>query len=186
MSKNKKVLVRVLVILSFAVVGAVVAYKLIENNVAKREDFEFGIESVSSSPVDTQIITWEEITKDGVNEELLLKNVDEEVLTEIATELQTLVEEAKAEERANPEIVITEGWTRVWEYERYKKVLNIGSPAMKPLYLIIYKSPNAGEYEYLCAKILYELSGSDFDWTNAKEFLEKFNQKIIEARNLHE
>lgn len=182
MSKNKKILAGVVIILLLAVVGAVAAYKLVENSVSKREDFEFDIESVSSALVDTQSITWEEITTDGVNEELLLKNVDEAVLTEIATELQTLVEEAKAEERANPEIVITEGWTRVWEYERYKKVLNIGSPAMKLLYLIIYKSPNAGEYEYLCAKILYELSGSDFEWINANDFLEKFNQKIIEER----
>ena len=127
-------------------------------------------------------VTWEEITEDGVNEELLLKNIDEELLTVIATELQTLVNEAKEEERKNPEIVITEGWARVWEYERYKKVLNMGSPAMKPLYLIIYKSPNAGEYEYLCARILYELSGFDFYWTNSKNFLESFNQKIIESR----
>lgn len=127
-------------------------------------------------------ITWEEITEDGVNEELLLKNIDEELLTEIATELQTLVNEAKEEEIENPEIVITEGWARVWEYERYKKVLNMGTPAMKPLYLIIYKSPNAGEYEYLCARILYELSGFDFYWTNSKDFLESFNQKILESR----
>ncbi len=172
------------------VIGIVVVYK-IENNVANREDFKFNVENISPNPVDTvnqeqdldhQIVTWEEITADGVNEELLLKNVDEELLTEIATELQTLIEEAGEEERKNPEIVITEGWARVWEYERYKKVLNIGSPAMKPLYLILYKSPNAGEYEYLCARILYELSGFDFEWTNSRDFLEGFNQKIIESR----
>lgn len=182
MSKNKKVLAGIVVILLIAVIGVAAAYKLIENNVTKSEDFGTDIENISSDPVDTQSTTWEEITADGVNEELLLENVDEELLVGIATELQTLVDEAKEEERANPEIVITEGWARVWEYERYKKVLNIGSPAMKPLYLIIYKSPNAGEYEYLCARILYELSGSDFEWTNAKEFLEKFNQKIVEER----
>lgn len=127
-------------------------------------------------------VTWEEITAGGVNEELLLKNIDEKLLTEIATELQTLMDEAKEEERENPEIVITEGWARIFEYERYKKVLNMGSPAMKPLYLIIYKSPYAAEYEYLCARILYELSGFDFYWTNSKDFLESFNQKIIESR----
>ena len=90
------------------------------------------------------------------------------------------MDEEKEAERKNPEIVITEGWTRVFDNERYKKVLNMGSPAMKPLYLILYKSPYAGEYEYLCANILYELSGFDFEWTNAKEFLEKFNDKILE------
>lgn len=127
-------------------------------------------------------VTWEEITENGVNEELLFKNVDEELLTQIATELQTLVNEEAEEERKNPEIVITEGWTRVFKSERYKKVLNMGKPAMKPLYLIIYKSPYAGEYEYLCARILYELSGFEFEWANSREFLEKFNDKILENK----
>ncbi len=191
MSKNKRIIVRVRIVLLIIVIGIVVAYKLMENNVTNREYSKYNVENISPNPVDTvnqeqaldpQIVTWEEITADGVNEELLLKNVDEELLTEIAAELQTLIEEAKEEERKNPEIVITEGWARVWEYERYKKVLHIGSPAMKPLYLILYKSPNAGEYEYLCARILYELSGFDFEWTNSRDFLEGFNQKIIESR----
>lgn len=125
---------------------------------------------------------WDEITTDGVNEELLLENIDTELLVQIATELQALVDEEMEEERENPEIVITEGWARVFETERYKKVLNIGSPAMKPLYLILYKSPNAGMYEYLCARILYELSGSDFYWTNSRDFMVGFNEKIIENR----
>lgn len=128
-----------------------------------------------------QQITWPEITTDGVNEELLLQNIDQDLLEQIAYELQTLVAEAAEEERQDPEIVIREGWTRVWQYERYQKVLNIGTPAMKPLYLIIYKSSYAGEYEYLCANILYELSDFDFEWTNSKEFLEKFNQVILEG-----
>lgn len=84
-------------------------------------------------------ITWEEITADGVNEELLLQNTDVDILEEVAKELQLLVDEAVKEERDNPEILFTEGWARVFEYERYKKVINIGKPAMKPLYLIIYK-----------------------------------------------
>ena len=127
-------------------------------------------------------ITWEEITLDGVNEELLLKNVDEEVLTQIATELQTLVKEEQEEEKENPEIVITEGFVRVFKSERYKKVLNMGESAMKPLYLILYKSQNAGLYEYICANALYELSEYDFEWANSKEFMENFNKKIIENR----
>ena len=63
-------------------------------------------------------------------------------------------------------------------------MLEIGNPAMKPLYWIIYKSPNAGMYEYICAMALYELSGYDFlnedgslSWTNSKEFVERFNEK---------
>mgnify|MGYP006948544004 CR=1 FL=1 len=43
--------------------------------------------------------------------------------------------------------------------DRYKKVLGMGEAAMKPLYWIIYKSPEAGLYEYICARALAELSG---------------------------
>lgn len=127
-------------------------------------------------------ITWEEITEDGVDEELLLRNLDTEVLTQVATELQTLVDEAIAEERENPMILIAEGWARVLEYDRFKKVLEIGAPAMKPLYFILYKSPNRGEYEYLCSYALYKLSDFDFEWSTTDEFMEKFNEQILEER----
>ncbi len=129
-------------------------------------------------------ITWEEITEDGVNEELLFNNVDKEVLFKVSTELQTLVDEAEKEERENPEILITKGWARVLEYDRFKEVLDIGTQAMKPLYLIIYKSPNRGEYEYLCAYALYKISGYDFFWATTDEFIEKFNKQILEEREL--
>lgn len=148
------------------------------NNVNKKSN-----DNMNTNLTDEQEkIEWNEISKNGVDEELLLKNLDTNILETIATELQALVDEEAEEERKNPEIVITEGWVRVFDSERYKKVLNIGSPAMKPLYLIIYKSPNAGMYEYICAKALYELSGYDFEWTNSKEFLEKFNEQIIQDR----
>lgn len=135
--------------------------------------------STTSQEDEVKNITWEEITSNGVNEELLLKNVDKELLTQIATELQNLVEEEIEKEREKPEIVITEGFPRVFKSERYKKVLDMGNSAMKPLYLILYKSPNAGMYEYICAIALYELSEYDFEWSNAKEFLEKFNEKKL-------
>ena len=119
------------------------------------------------------------ITANGVNEELLIKNVDKDILAEVSTELQILVDEAYEEERENPEILITEGWARVFNYERFKKVIDIGKPAMKPLYLIIYKSPNRGEYEYLCAYALYKISGYDFEWATTDEFMMKFNEYVV-------
>lgn len=129
--------------------------------------------------VEDKGITWEEITANGVNEELLIKNVDKDILTEVSTELQALVAEAYEEERENPEILITEGWARVFNYDRFKKVIDIGKPAMKPLYLIIYKSPNRGEYEYLCAYALYKISGYDFEWATTDEFMMKFNEYVV-------
>jgi hypothetical protein len=71
MSKNKKIIVGVIILLLIIVIGIVVAYKLIENSVTNREDFKFNVENISSNPVDTvnqeqntdnQIITWDEIT----------------------------------------------------------------------------------------------------------------------------
>ena len=127
-------------------------------------------------------IKWEEITEDGINEELLLQNIDVDILNQIGSELQTLVNEAYAEERANPEIIVTEGWARILEYDRFKRVVNIGVPAMKPLYLIIYKSSNRGVYEYLCAYALYQISGYEFFWSTTDEFMEKFNEQILKEK----
>lgn len=143
----------------------------------------------SQETIETDFLSWLEITEDGVNEELFWENLDKEVLEAVATELQALVEEEVEAEQANPEILITEGWTRVFDSQQYNKVLNMGESAMKPLYWIIYKSPNAGMYEYICATALYELSGCDFTnedgsltWTNSKEFLDRFNEKILSDR----
>ena len=127
-------------------------------------------------------ISWEEITEDGINEELLLQNIDVDILNQIGSELQTLVNEAYAEERANPEIIVTEGWARILAYDRFKRVVDIGVPAMKPLYLIIYKSSNRGVYEYLCAYALYQISGYDFFWSTTDEFMEKFNEQILKEK----
>ena len=132
---------------------------------------------------------WNEISESGVNEDLLLENMDINLLQEIARNLQGAIKEETNEERENPEIVITEGWTRVFNKEGYKNVINIGKPAMKPLYYILYKSHNNGLYEYLCATALQEISGigyqkgdSTYDWNNAKEYLEIFTEEIIKNK----
>ena len=136
-----------------------------------------------------EALDWPEIKKDGVDEELLWKNLDAGVLETVAAELQALVEETIEEERAHPEIVLSEGFPRVFRSARYSRVLEMGDCAMKPLYWIIYKSPNAGMYEYICAAALYELSGYDFtnedgslSWTNSKELVERFNEKLLTER----
>lgn len=138
---------------------------------------------------ETSQITWNEITENGVDEEALWKNVDQDILEYVATEIQALVAEEEKAERENQELVLTEGWVRVFESERYHNVVNLGKKAMKPLYWIIYKSPNAGMYEYICANALYEISGYDFakengelTWSTSKEFIEVFNEQILSER----
>lgn len=61
----------------------------------------------------------------------------------------------------------------------------MGKDAIKPLYLIIYKSPNQGSYEYICAMALSKLVNFNDvidSWSTSKEFLEMFNQKVISDR----
>ena len=166
-------------------------FSLISCNSSTADSENDGVHTQSKNPnitsdkaVDNKLtkITWDEITSDGVNEKLLIDSTDTEILSYVAKEVQTIVDEETEAERANPKIVITEGWTRVFKSERYKNVLDLGQSAMKPLYLIIYKSEYASEYEYICASALYELSGYDFDWINSKDFLQKFNEKIISDR----
>lgn len=148
-----------------------------DSEAAKPESEESSISSQAGKRMD-----WPEITENGVNEELLIENIDVPTLEKVAAEFQALVQETIDEEHQNPEIVITKGFPRVFKTERYKKVLSMGEIAMKPLYFIIYKSEYAGMYEYICARALCDLSGADFDWSNSKEFLENFNCMILENR----
>lgn len=131
-------------------------------------------------------LTWEEITEDGVNEELLLKNTDVETLEIIAIKLQSLAKTIGEREKADSEYVLRAGWLEDYPAsEEYNYVINLGDLAMKPLYLIIYKSDNQGLYEYLCARALEQISNEEYDmWSTSKEFLEKFNKLIIE-KNKH-
>lgn len=132
-------------------------------------------------------ITWDEIEENGINEEMFLENLDIELLNKIAGDLQSAIEEEQQEERENPEIIITEGWTRIFDKEQYKEVVDIGKSAMKPLYWILYKSPNNGQYEYLCAMALCEISGvggeisedGTMKWSTAKEYLELFTKTVM-------
>ena len=55
MNRNKKIIIGILIIL-IIVIGIVVAYKVIENSVTSRADFNFTVENVSSSPVETVVI----------------------------------------------------------------------------------------------------------------------------------
>lgn len=195
MKKLKKVIIVVSVAILCIVIGVGVSYLLFASDrIEDKQEEQLPVPELSeglggesdaaqeNKDNEQNEIKWEEITKDGVNEELLLQNIDIDILNQIGSELQTLVKEAYEEERANPEILITEGWARVLKYERFQKVLDMGTPAMKPLYLIIYKSPNRGEYEYLCAYALYKISGYDFDWATTDEFIEKFNKQVLKEQ----
>lgn len=190
---NKKICVEILIMVLIIVISIVVVHKLIENRVTNREDFKFNVDNISSTPVDTEnseknkgIVEWNEITEDGVNEELLFQNVDTKYLEKIATLLQSLSEEIAQKERDDFDFYFSARWYKyALDSQQFKEVINMGDDAIKPLYLIIYKSPNQGAYEYICAMALSELVNFDDisdSWSTSKEFLEKFNQKVISDR----
>lgn len=49
---KKKIIIGVLIIL-FIVIGVIIAYKLIEKGVINKENFEFNVENISPTPVNT-------------------------------------------------------------------------------------------------------------------------------------
>ena len=149
-------------------------------------------ESTTSIETDSSyIVDWSDITVSGLDENAFIQKLDTELLQDIAAKLQSLVDEELAEEDENPEIILSEGFARVFKKELYLEVIDMGDKAEMPLYYILYKSPNNEMYEYICAVALSELTGLDFmnesgdyyDWTSGKEYLELFNAYMIDNQS---
>lgn len=183
----------IIIILLIIIIGIVVVYKLTENSVTNRKNFNFNIDNISSIPVNTvnndknkENIEWDEITEEGVNEELLFQNVNTKDLEKIAALVQSLSAEIAQKEKEDINFSLSAGWYKyTLDSQQFNEVINMGNDAIKPLYLIIYKSPNQGSYEYICAMALSKLVNFDDvtdSWSSSKEFIEKFNQKVISNR----
>lgn len=127
-------------------------------------------------------ITWNEILADGVDEEKLMEAVDTAVLERVAALLQELTGEIEKREREDPEFAFGAGWyIYTLESEQFQEVLEMGNAAAKPLYLILYKSPHQGLYEYICCMALERITKVEIeDWESAKDFIEQFGSKILE------
>lgn len=147
--------------------------------------------SFEKNSEEQEAVVWIEVNKNGVNEDLLIKNIDEETLTYIAQQLQDVCKEIDEKGQKDKNYWLTGQWYHdVMNSKQYNNVVSLGKKAMKPLFLIIYKSEKAGMYEWVCSKALTEISGFDFSgendgagWRNSKEFLEMFIAKIIEQLN---
>lgn len=134
-------------------------------------------------------IVWDEITKDGVDEDKLIENIDTDTLESIADKLQGLCTKIDQKGEEDEEYWLRGEWyDDALKSEEYAYVVSLKEKAMKPLFLILYKSENAGMYEWICAKALEEISGYDFSaenngngWKDSKEFLELFIQKVQES-----
>ena len=126
-------------------------------------------------------ITWDEITISGVDEERLIKNINTSDLERIASLLQGLTSEIGEREREDYQFVLEGKWYRyILESEQFKKVLRMGNKALKPLYLIVYKSSSQGLYEYICCMAMERITNYKIgNWNNSKNFLELFNNYIL-------
>lgn len=135
-------------------------------------------------------ISWNEISENGVNEEILLENINQENLEYVAKQLQELTSLICEKGEKDKSYWYFPQWLDdAKNSEQYKNVILSGKDAVKSLYLIIYKSPNEGLYEYICAMALDELTGyplknknNDESWASSMDFLEKFNKKILEEQ----
>ncbi len=140
---------------------------------------------------DDQKVFWDEVNENGVDEDLLMKNIDEETLKYVAKQLQDLCDEIDEKGNRDKDYWLTGQWySDVTDSKQYQNVVSTGKKAMKPLFLIIYKSESSGLYEWACSKALEEISGYDFSketngngWSDAKEFLELFIDKVREGNN---
>ncbi len=190
MKKNKRKILKILIILLIIIIGIVVVFKLIANEVTKKENFKLNVNNsdINDNNVvnSEENIEWDEITAKGVNEELLFQNVNTKDLEKISTLLQSLSAEIAQKEKEDINFYLSAGWYKyTLDSQQFNEVINMGKDAIKPLYLIIYKSPNQGSYEYICAMALSKLVNFNDvidSWSTSKEFLEMFNQKVISDR----
>lgn len=152
-----------------------------------REEFE---KEKNDLPTNTDLVTNEinldEITTKGVDEQKLFENVNNDDLEKIATLLQNLTSEIAEKEREDYRFAFEAKWYNYTiESEQFNQVLNMGNKALKPLYLIIYKSSNQGLYEYICCMAIQRITNYQIEnWNNSKDFLEKFNKFICNNKEI--
>ena len=147
--------------------------------------------SLPQEEADVPDVFWEEVSESGVDEKLLVDNTDRETLEYVARKLQGLCSAISEKGERDKEYWLTGQWyDDAMGSEEYHDVVSLGEAAMKPLFLIVYKSERAGLYEWVCSKALEEISGYDFSdanngngWKDANEFLEMFIERINEQKN---
>ena len=142
-------------------------------------------EPIKITKTEKNAINWDEITIEGVDEQKLIENINKFDLEKIATLLQNLSHEI-GEKQKEPEFYFTGKWhSYILDSKQFIEVLNMKNDALKPLYLIVYKSPNQYLYEYICCMAIQKITNYEVgDWNTSKDFLEKFNRYICDNREI--
>jgi hypothetical protein len=128
------------------------------------------------------------ITVEEMDEETFIEQLDTDILTTVAEKLQEVTDEIGRKQAADPESVLRGDWvTDYSNSEQYHYVINLGVKAVKPMYYILYKSNQAGLYEYIISSAIYDIIGYDFSndkgyqWATAFEFREQYNACVKES-----
>lgn len=149
---------------------------------------------------DIKIEKWSPIRDTKISESEFIEDLDSDILTDVAKELQSLTKEISKKQDENPEYVLRGEWVNFSHSKQYLSVLDFGIKAVKPLYYILYKSNEAGLYEYLISSAInditgltnsisnqnkigivdyYSLSnGNEELWSDSNEFRNLYNQSI--------
>jgi hypothetical protein len=128
------------------------------------------------------------ITVEEMDEETFIEQLDTDMLTTVAEKLQEVTDEIVRKQAADPESVLRGDWvTDYSNSEQYHYVINQGVKAVKPMYYILYKSNQAGLYEFIISSAIYDIIGYDFSndkgylWATAFEFREQYNACVKES-----
>jgi hypothetical protein len=150
------------------------------SSLQRTEDIDY---SLSEQKKDRIVITIEEM-----DEETFREDLDTDILTTVAEKLQEVTDEIVRKQAADPESVLRGDWvTDYSNSEQYHYVINQGVKAVKPMYYILYKSNQAGLYEFIISSAIYDIIGYDFSndkgylWATAFEFREQYNACVKES-----
>lgn len=108
-----------------------------------------------------------------------------DTVSAIDTEMSQLMSELEQESAASPELALGGGAViYAQESVAYQSIVDLGLPAVKPLYDKLSASADSGLYEYILALAIQDITGeeftynSDYGWSNALEFTMAYEAKV--------
>lgn len=128
--------------------------------IAKTITDNISVDATLSLPTQEQSETITIITIDEMDEKTFIENLDIDTLNTVAKKIQELTDEIVKKQAETPESVIKGEWvTDFRNSEQYQYVLDFGVKAIKPMYYILYKSEQAGLYEYILSSAMNDIIG---------------------------
>lgn len=116
---------------------------------------------------------------------LSVNTVYAQALNEIETDMTNLMSEIEKAMKEQPELAM-QGcpMSFIKNSDNYKKIVNLGLEAVKPLYDTLYEHKDAGLYEYILALAIEEITqenfvyNAEYGWKNSLEFRLAFEERV--------